>query len=215
MNRLAVWAFCCGGLLVQAPVQADGVFCPACYAGMRLGPSRSFVGSGYTTAELNQQGYDVDADVHSKSLGGAAYLGYEFLPGAGVELGYLRLGSGQTDLTGTVPNSAVPVKQAAARLIAGYGNAVQLAFRMHLKLVNRVYLDSRESVYFWDTDTKIGDAGGQTHSGVGESVGAGLSYRLWRGLYAGGGVDIYSSNTSSANRFVQYTGLLEWRFGDR
>jgi hypothetical protein len=215
MNRFAVWAFCCGASLAVAPALADEVFCPACYAGMRLGPSRSFIGSGYTTAGLNQQGYDVNADVHSKSLGGAAYLGYEFLPGAGVELGYLRLGSGKTSLTGTVANSAVPVTQAAARVIAGYGNAVQLAFRMHLKLVTRLYLDSRESVYFWDSDTKVGAGGGQTHTGVGESVGAGLSYQLWRGLYAGGGVDIYSSNSSSQNRFVQYTGLLEWRFGGR
>lgn len=211
MNRMAAWAICLWGLLAAAPALADDVFCPACYAGVRLGSSRSFVGSGLTTAVLNQQGYDVNADVHSKSLGGAAYVGYEFMRGIGVELGYLRLGSGTTSLSGTVANSATPVLQATSNELAGYGNAVLLDLRFHLRLFGQLYLNSREGFYVWDSHARIGGAGTQSHDGVGENLGIGLGYRLWRGLEAGAGVDLYSSN--DANKFVQYTGQLEWRFG--
>jgi hypothetical protein len=208
---LAGWAACGGLLLATAPALADETFCPDCYAGLRLGSSRSFVGSGLTTAELNQQGYGVSADVHSKSLGGGAYVGYEFMQGLAAEAGYLRLGSGTTSLRGTVMNSAAPVLQATSSDIAGYGNAALLDLRLHLRLVSKLFLDTREGLYWWESHTNVSGIGTQSHSGLGESLGIGLSYRLWRGLEAGAGADIYRSN--SDNRFVQFTGQLEWRFG--
>ncbi len=99
-RNVTLRAACCAvllGVLGAATARADDAFCANCYVGLRLGNSLSSLDSDRATTELQQQqGGGLSANVHSNSIGGVVYAGYQFLPGAAVELGYLRLGSGST-----------------------------------------------------------------------------------------------------------------------
>ncbi|HEY6922648.1 MAG TPA: hypothetical protein VI653_04205, partial [Steroidobacteraceae bacterium] len=55
------------------------------------------------------------------------------------------------------------------------------------------------------------DLASATHRGGGVTAGLGASYRLWRGLEVGVGVDYFHG--SENNHAVMYGGSLEWRFG--
>jgi len=217
MNRkITVRAAGCALLLgMFGTAAADDALCSHCYIGLRLGNSLSSLDSDRATTELQQQqGGSLSASVHSNSIGGVVYAGYEFLPGVGVELGYLRLGSGSTSLNGTVANSPTPALNATASNISGYGNAALLALRYHFEVLPRLYIDPRAGFYVWRSSSNIeGTDSSYTHSrvGLGENVGFGLSYRLWRGLEAGAGIDAYRS--SENNQFRLISGQLEWRFG--
>jgi len=223
MKRPSKWngtvrAACCAvllGVLGSATARADDAVCANCYVGLRLANSLSSLDSDRATAELQQQqGSGVSANVHSHSIGGEVYAGYQFLPGVAVELGYLRLGSGSTTVNGTVANSPTPALNATASNISGYGNAALLALRYHFEVLPRLYIDPRAGFYVWRSSTDVeGADSSYSHSrvGLGENVGFGMSYRLWRGLEAGAGIDAYRS--SANNQFRQISGQLEWRFG--
>ena len=204
------------GMLGTATARANDAVCAHCYIGLRLGNSLSSLDSNRATTELQQQqGAGLSASVNSNSIGGVVYAGYEFLPGVGVELGYLRLGSGNTRLSGTVANSPNPALNATAGNISGYGNAALLALRYHFEVLPRLYIDPCAGLYVWRSHTEVNGTGSsdtQSRVGMGENVGFGLSYRLWRGLEAGAGIDAYRS--SAHNQFRQITGQLEWRFGN-
>ncbi|MGH8541159.1 MAG: hypothetical protein ACRETW_11725, partial [Stenotrophobium sp.] len=116
-------------------------------------------------------------------------------------------------LTGTAPQNVNQLLSTTADLTKGGGNAVSLALRYRYAFTPSVFLNARAGGYGWRTRTVINTGSGsldQHESGGGFTLGAGPSFRIYKGLEAGVSLDYFRS--TSTNHYAQATATLEYRF---
>jgi hypothetical protein len=187
------------------------------YVGVRVGSMPVRLDSSKLDQGLATLGYgSVSASTDTSAVGGTAYMGYEFTPHLDAELGYTHRNANVARLSGAIASTAslTPLLQDTAQLIRGYGNLYSLSLRGRFELAPRFSLDPRLGGFFWDTKVMaVGDAISidTTHRGGGVTVGLGASYRVWRGLALGIGVDHFRGFPN--NIATLYGASLEWRFG--
>jgi PKD repeat protein len=187
------------------------------YVGVRVGSMPVRLDSSKLDQGLATLGYgSVSASTDTSAVGGTAYMGYEFTPHLDAEIGYTHRNANVARLSGAIASTAslTPLLQDTAQLIRGYGNLYSLSLRGRFELAPRFSLDPRLGGFFWDTKVMaVGDAISidTTHRGGGVTVGLGASYRVWRGLALGIGVDHFRGFPN--NIATLYGASLEWRFG--
>lgn len=213
--------------LMSGPVRADAPTSAAggsadwldpFYAGIRFGGMATRLNAGNIDSGLAALGYPaVTASTAGESKpAGTVYIGYELAPHADVEFGYTHRSANVATLSGNVASTAniMPLLQDTTELIRGYGDVYSLSFRPRVEIGPRLMLDPRVGAFLWDTKTTVQTADvrfDHTHEGGGLTVGAGIAYRVWRGLELGAGVDFYRGVPN--NIATLYAATLEWRFG--
>ncbi len=189
------------------------------YVGIRFGSMTTHLNSGYVETGLAADGYPgVQAITGSSEPAGTVYVGYEVAPHADVEFGYTHRSANVATLNGIVASAASipPLLQDTAALIRGYGNVFSLSFRPRIEFAPNFMLDARIGGFYWDTKLTAQTSGyrfDDTHDGGGVTVGAGVAYRVWRGLEFGVGADFFRGFPHNIGTL--YSGTLEWRFGPR
>ena len=190
----------------------------ALYAGIRVGsmPVR-LESASRIDQSLAARGYgEVSANTDTSGTAGTAFLGYEFSPYVGVELGYTYRDSDAAQLHGNIGSSANlrPLLQDTTELLRGYGNIVSLSYAAHLEVAPRLMIEPRLGGFFWATKVTAVSADERfdtTHEGGGVTVGATAAYRVWRGLELGFSIDHFRGFPN--NVATLYGGSVEWRFG--
>jgi len=186
------------------------------HAGIRVGSMPVRVDSTKIDQGLASLGDGVNVTTDSSGTAGTVFLGYEFRPYAGLELGYTYRDAKVAELRGTIASSAdlTPLLRDTTESLRGYGNIVSLAYTGHFELAPRFTIEPRLGGYFWATKvTAVGfdDRIDTTHEGGGVTLGVTAAYRLWRGLELGIAVDQFRGFPN--NIATLYGGSLEWRFG--
>jgi hypothetical protein len=212
----------CGGIdpASAADDSMPASFTDHLYAGLRLGALPVDISKSSLDRQLAERGYPgVHASADTGAVGGTVYLGYQFIPYAGVEFGYAYRIATVLHLSGTVlaqpaPASIQSLLQTATGLVRGYGDIFSLTLRGRYELLAGLTINPRVGGYLWDSDVTA-DSGTEsartTHSGGGFSFGGSLAYRVWRGLEIGAGADRFQGNPS--NNATLYAATVEWRFG--
>ncbi len=185
------------------------------YLGLRVGSMPVAMDAGGIDRGLAALGYGtVAADTHGSGLGETLYLGWQFEARDALELGYTHRDEHAADLSGTVPDTAAvaPLLRDATELLRGYGNIFSLSYRLRLALRPRWAFEPRLGGYLWNTRVTAMTAAQRfstNRRGGGVTVGAGLSYRLWRGLRLGLGADYFRG--FPRNDAWLYGLSVEWR----
>jgi hypothetical protein len=187
------------------------------YVGVRGGSMSTRLKTADIENALATDGYPgIQAYTGASKPAGTVYVGYEFAPHADVEFAYMHRSANVATLYGTVASAAniPPLLQDTAALIRSYGNIFSLSFRPRIELVPNFMLDPRIGGFYWDTKVTAqssGDRFNEDHDGGGVTIGAGVAYRVWRGLELGVGADFFRGFPH--NLGTLYSGTLEWRFG--
>ena len=187
------------------------------YTGIRVGSMPVRVEATKIDQGLASLGYgDVSATTDSSGTAGTVFLGYEFTPHTGLELGYTYRDANVVQLRGSVASTArlTPLLQDTTELLHGYGNIVSLSYSGHFEVAPRFMIEPRLGGYFWATKvTAVGldDRIDTTHEGAGVTLGVTAAYRVWRGLELGIAVDHFRGFPNNIATF--YGGTIEWRFG--
>ncbi len=187
------------------------------YLGVRVGAMPLSMDAGRIDGALATHGF---ASVTARQqTGGAAetiYLGVQLSRHNALEIAYTNRESRVASLAGTIGSvTELPaLLRETARSLRGYGNIFSASYCARIRLLSRFYLDPRVGGFYWSTRERV-EGGGASftlqHRGAGLTAGLGLSYRLWRRLYAGIGLDYFRG--FPANEAMLYAGSLEWRFG--
>jgi hypothetical protein len=190
------------------------------YVGIRVGSMPVRLESTKIDQGLATLGYgEVRATTDTAGTAGTAgtvFLGYEFTPYAGLELGYTYRDANAAQLHGNIASSAnlTPLLQDTTGLLRGYGNIVSLSYTARFEVAPRFVIEPRLGGFFWATKvTAVGfdDRIDTTREGGGVTLGATAAYRIWRGLELGASVDHFRGFPN--NIATLYAGSLEWRFG--
>ncbi len=187
------------------------------YVGIRVGALETHLTAGNIDAGLASLGYPgIESSTHDSAPAGTVYLGYEVASHLALEFGYTHRSADVATLNGTVGSAAdiAPLLRDTTEMIRGLGNIFSLSFRPRVEVAPKLLLDARVGGFFWDTKTTVQALDKRfdnTHAGGGITVGGGLSFRVWRRLEAGVGVDFYRGIPNDIGTF--YSGTLEWRFG--
>jgi hypothetical protein len=187
------------------------------YVGIRFGSMATRLNAQTLDSALADAGYPgVDASTRTSAPAGTVYLGYELASHADVEFGYTHRSANVATLNGTVPSASniTSLLQNTTELIRGYGNVFSLSFRPRIEIAPKFMLDPRIGGFVWDTKVSAQASGfrvDDTHQGGGVTVGAGVAYRVWRGLELGAGADFYRGFPHNIGTL--YSGTIEWRFG--
>jgi hypothetical protein len=201
----------------SAAASDNGDFLADFYVGVKAGPMPVHFDAERVERQLHADGYDsVYGSGSPDAVGGALYVGYQLAPFADVEFGYSYRAPKSATLTGIVPaDTSIPtLLRDTARALNGYGNTYSLSFRSPIEVAPRFTIEPRFGAFLWETSVTTefdGDSAHDTRSGGGITAGAGIAYRLWRGLKIGVGVDYFRG--TQENIATLYGGSLEWRFG--
>jgi hypothetical protein len=187
------------------------------YLGVRIGSMPLSMGRGRIDDALAASGFGaVTAQQSTSGTGETIYLGVQLSRHNAFEIAYTNRESRVASLAGTIGSvSELPtLLRATAGSLRGYGSIFSASYRARIRLLNRLYLDPRIGGFYWSTREHVDGLGTSftaQHRGGGLTAGLGLSYRLWRSLYAGVGADYFRG--SPRNDATLYGGSLEWRFG--
>jgi hypothetical protein len=205
-----------GGSTGAARAASPGLF-DRLYLGVRVGAMPLSMDTGRLDAQLAASGYgSVTAQKDTNGTGETVYLGIQLSRHNAFEIAYTNRESRVASLSGTIGSvTDLPaLLSATAGPLRGYGNIFSASYRARIRLLNRLYLDPRIGGFYWSTRERVDGLGTSFtthHRGGGLTTGLGLSYRLWRSLYAGVGADYFRG--SPRNDATLYGGSLEWRFG--
>jgi hypothetical protein len=187
------------------------------YVGVRVGSMPVHLDSSKIDQGLTALGYgEVNASTDTSAVGESVFLGYEFTPYIGLELGVTHRDATVAQLQGNIASSAnlTPLLQDTTELLRGYGNIVSLSYTARFEVAPRFVLEPRLGGFFWATKTTaigLDDRFENTHEGGGVTVGATAAYRVWRGLEVGVSVDHFRGFPN--NIATLYGGSIAWRFG--
>lgn len=186
------------------------------YAGVRVGQLNVNVDEGAIGNRLGALGLTA-AEVHVEhaATAGTVYAGISWAPAFGLELSATHRDARVATIDGTISSGGgLPaLLEGATGVIRGYGNLYALSYAGRWSLAPRLFLDPRVGVYAWRTEVTAsgsGQSASARHGGGGLTAGLGLSYRVWRQLEIGVGVDHYRGNPS--NIATLYAGSLAWRW---
>ncbi len=187
------------------------------YLGVRVGTMPLSMNAGRIDGVLAAGGFgSVTARQQTGGMGESIYLGVQLSRHNALEFAYTNRESQVASLAGTIGSvSEIPaLLRETARSLRGYGNIISASYCARIRLLSRLYLDPRVGGFYWSTRERAEARGisfTMQHRGAGLTAGLGLSYRLWRALYTGIGLDYFRG--FPANQAVLYAGSLEWRFG--
>lgn len=187
------------------------------YVGLRVGAMPTHINAGDVSSGLAAAGFGGFATTgDSSAVAESGYVGYVFAPHGALEFGYTHRDATVARLNGAVANAAdiAPLLADTAGMIRGYGNIFSVSVRTRFEVLPNFMIDPRLGGFFWDTKVTATGGGEQvslTHQGGGITGGLGVSYRIWRGLELGIGLDHYHGFPK--NIATLYGGTVEWRFG--
>jgi hypothetical protein len=193
----------------------DGNWLSNIYGGIRVGASTSSMTATKLANDLRADGFQITAaGAERGTASGTLYLGYELGNHFAVEIAGTTVGRTRAVLEGVPPENLGPLLADTAHIVRGSGDIVALEGRYRWPLAHAIDLDLRAGPYYWLTTSDVYVSGAdelhRSDSGLGYTLGVGPRFAL--GQHVAIGVSAEYFNSTSQNRFWQFSAMLEYHF---
>jgi uncharacterized repeat protein (TIGR03803 family) len=211
-RRWAASALASIGLAVIGTAQAEPEFTDHVYVGVRGGVMNLDVDTVAFKKDLAAAGYgNVSVQQSDDAAAGTIYLGYMVDPKLGFEAGYTHRDHTVLTIDGASQAQLQGLLDTAVDKLHVYSDIYSASIKFQQEILPRFSVTGRGGAFYWYEKTRAragGLSASDTHQGAGMTVGAGLSYRIWRGLELGAGLDYFGGNSAEL-----YAATLQWSFG--